>query len=111
MEKDPHTFAHYSYVLALVSACILIVAFVLNARPFDVIEPIRYVFWLAMISSAAGLFFGMAARSDFKTEGGATDQDKRKLFLGLLTNGATFVLVLLAAIIAILAVALSDMTR
>ncbi|MBN1429342.1 MAG: hypothetical protein JXB07_13295 [Anaerolineae bacterium] len=65
---DPAQFAQYSYILAVVSAVILGLAFVLGL--FD--DPIKsfagIIVWLVFLTGSIGAFMGYAAKSDFKAQ-------------------------------------------
>jgi hypothetical protein len=89
---DPITFARWSYILAIVSDVIIILALILGFLDFDGVEVIINIFWLAMITGGVGAFMGWAASSDFKRRPGpqeSMDQARVGFRINMLAVGAT----------------------
>ncbi len=102
---EPSVFAQGSYILAFVSAFILLASFFLGFRIFDSVRFLRQIVWLALITSGIGSFLAYAARSDFKRRGGS-DELQRRARIGWRINLATFVLLVILAVIQIVVLAM-----
>ena len=98
---DPVTFAEGSYILAFASAFIIMLAFILSLHAFDSMAVLRHIVWLALITSAVGVFLGFAARQDFKRYSGPEDAI-RKARVGWRVNLAVLVFMLVITFIAII---------
>ena len=92
---DPTAFADMSYILAFVSAFILLLTFALgfiHTAFFATLQQV--IIWFALVSGGIGAFLAYAARSDFKRYSGSPDA-KRKARVGWRVNLATLVFMLL----------------
>ena len=94
---DPGAFATYSYYLAFASAAILLLAFLIGLVPSDALKPMAHIIWLALLTSAIGAFLAFAARSDFRHQSGAPE-DERRARTGLRVNLAVLVFMVLLLI-------------
>jgi hypothetical protein len=97
---DPVTFAEGSYMLAFTSALIIMLRFFLGLRMFDSVALIRQIVWLALFTSAVGVFLSYAARQDFKRYSGPEDSI-RKARVGWRVNLAVLIFMLVIALVAI----------
>jgi hypothetical protein len=93
-------FYQYTYYLAFATSAILIVAFILGLKWFDGIAILRNVVWLALITSALGTFFGLAARSEWKRRE-PSPEERNLVKIGLRTNIAALAFMILAVILAV----------
>jgi len=66
---DPALFARGSYYLGIASSGILLLSFLLGLLRVG----LSSIVWLALITSAVGLFLGWASRSDFKKNPGTPE--------------------------------------
>jgi cytochrome b561 len=92
---DPTAFADISYILAFVSAFILLLTFGLGfvrTAFFDTLQQV--IIWFALVSGGIGTFLAYAARSDFKRYSGPADA-QRKARVGWRVNLATLIFMLL----------------
>lgn len=70
---DPELFANISFYLGLASSGIILLALILGFLRL----PGSIIIWLALITSAVGMFAAWAARQDFKKSGGSEEAVQR----------------------------------
>ena len=95
---DPATLAEASYILAIASVLILLLAYVLSWS--GAVGFLSRIVWLALITSAAGAFLAYAARKDYERID-APEADVKRARAGWRVNLAVLVLMLVLAAIAI----------
>lgn len=98
---DPVTFAEGSYILAFASAFIIMLALILGLHAFDSLAMLRQIVWLALVTSAVGVFLSYAARQDFKRYSGPEDAI-RKARVGWRVNLAVLIFMLIITLVAII---------
>lgn len=93
---DPRGMIQLSYILAFVSALILLASYALAwvLRGTDIGTYVGQIIWLALITSAIGTFLAFAARSDLRGQELPPDL-ARRLRVGLRVNLAALILMLL----------------
>lgn len=94
---DPRIFGTYSYYLALASTIITVLVLLLGLF----VPQIAMAFWLVLVTSAIGVFLGLAARSDLK-HSGSTPEVERHVRIGVRVNLVYFVLMLIYTIVTII---------
>ncbi|HEC23854.1 MAG TPA: hypothetical protein ENI95_13150 [Chloroflexi bacterium] len=101
MERpDPVMFAEGSYILAFLSAFILVLTFIFGLKVFEPVAFLRQIMWLALVTSGIGVFLSYAARQDFKRFSGPPEAI-RKARVGWRVNLAVLIFMLVAALVAI----------
>lgn len=98
---DPRTFAEWSYYLAIASAAILLMAFLLGLTRVAALQPLVNIVWLALITSATGTFLAAAARSDFKRNP-PDEVDQQRARTGLRVNLLALILMFVLMLILVL---------
>jgi len=66
---DPALFARGSFYMGIASSAILLLSFILGMLRVG----LSSIVWLALVTSAVGLFLGWASRSDFKKNPGTPE--------------------------------------
>jgi hypothetical protein len=111
---DPETFAHYSYILAFISAGLVTIAMVVGWLPGnlgEMLSPFQNLTWAAMITSGVGAFLAYAARADFKHKADADLEMVRRAQVGWRFNLAIFIVLLFFALLMIaIALTLGDIS-
>jgi hypothetical protein len=116
---DPAQFAHYSYILAIVSAGIMGLSFVLallsNLIQTDPLQSsvndfASVILWLVLLTGSIGAFMGYAARVDFRGQS-VPDKLANKARVGFRVNLAALIVTLLMAILALALAILSRLSR
>lgn len=98
---DPAQFAQFSYILAIVSASILGLWFVLGLIPNTVTQAIsNVIIWLVLLTGSIGAFMGYAAGVDFRAQSAPEDLVK-KARTGFRINLAALIVTILMALLAV----------
>lgn len=98
---NPAQFAQYSYILAIVSAGILALAFALGFIPSPVTKSIASVIvWLVLLTGGIGAFMGYAANADFRAQSASADLVS-KARIGFRTNLGALIVTLLLALLSL----------
>ena len=97
---NPAQFAQYSYILAVVSAGILGLSFLLAVLPDPLKSVASIIVWLVLLTGSIGAFMGYAARTDLKTQSAPADL-VAKARTGFRVNLGAFVVTILLAILSL----------
>ncbi len=98
---NPAQFAQFSYILAIVSAGILGLTFVLSIIPSGATKSIAgIIVWAVLLTGSIGAFMGYAANVDFKAQSVSADLAS-KARIGFRINLGALIVTLLLAILSI----------
>ncbi len=100
-QPNPGAMARVSYILAIVSVVILLVAFVLGLPFLKPFNALSRIVWLALPTSAVGAFLAYAARQE-ATHTALAEADREKLRLAWRVNLAMLALMLVLSLLGIL---------
>jgi len=98
----PESFAHYSYLLAFMSAGLVTIALIIGWLPGTlgvVLRPLQNLTWLALITSGLGIVLAYTARTEFRSGYEVNAELARRAKVGWRFNIAIFATLLAFAIL------------
>lgn len=110
---DARDLAQTSYIIAFVTAAILLLVFFIGLIPFNAVKMFAHVAWLALPTSAVGIALALMARTDFRRQDpGAEWWGRMRVGLRINTMGLITILLLMlvaAGLPALMAIASAPM--
>jgi hypothetical protein len=96
---DARNLAQTSYVIAFVTAAIILLVVIIGLIPSDALRIVAHIAWLALPSSAIGLAMALMARTDFqRSDPGAEWWNRMRVGLRINAFALATMLLLLVAV-------------